>query len=343
MGKARILFITLLLALIGAASAQAEPLAELLAGSPLAEELPRQAVDAAWSGETLSLSVGQALSDRQALGVSWQITPNTQAPCYLTLEKVYVNGQEVPLTRSILGGPNWLGARACAGLWDMSQVPQAESYTVVMSFLSLKPAGEVTWLDSPDDQTDYMAYQQSIIDLNNAGYVVTSPEGYILLSPETYDGTASYPYQLLEAGKMTPWENPAVTFTLAPGIACRTAETVAELDGYQVEARAAWSPLSLCLTVTQTFSNTFTQAEAEAALRRYAVMDGRGGKNWYTGSSQILGEIQRQGDGSWRGVYTWRTQSLLSLPEKLTLTPYTYDAAMSPLYEKDAALTLTLE
>ena len=32
-----------------------------------------------------------------------------------------------------------------------------------------------------------------------------------------------------------------------------------------------------------------------------------------------------------------------ALPEKLTLTPYTYDAAMSPLYEKDTALTLTLE
>ena len=83
--------------------------------------------------------------------------------------------------------------------------------------------------------------------------------------------------------------------------------------------------------------------QAQALVRRYAVLDGSGHKDWYTGGAQEMGELTRLADGSYQSVMTWSTQSLLRLPDALSLTPYTYDAYMSPVYEKAQSLTAPLK
>jgi len=324
-------------------AAQAQRLPELISASPLAAQAPVQQLSASWQGETLSLTMGRAMCDRNALALSWQITPNTLADCYLALEKVYVNGVPVTMTRHLDAGANWLSHRAGAAMFDMSAIPPAESYTVAMSFLSLKPAGQVVYLPETNDDTDYIAYQQQIIDLNNQGCVVSTPEGRIQLSQDSYDPGMDYVYQLLAADKVTPWENPAVTFTLVPGVESRALALNADFENYGVTAQVEYSPLSMSVTVTQTFSNTLSPEEAQALVRRYAVLDGAGQKNWYAGGIQEMGDLTRLHDGSYQAVMTWSTQSLSSLPPTLSLTPYTYDVYMSPVYETAAALTASLQ
>ena len=324
-------------------AALAQKLPELLTSSPLAGEIPLQVVNAPWQGETLTLTVERAMSDHNALAVSWQVNANTADPCYFALEKVYVNGMAVPLTRSVEGGANWLSSRASAGVFDMSRVPKAQSYTVAMSFLSLKPNGPVVYLPETDDSTDYVAYQQKIIDYNNQGCVVSTPEGRIQLSQDSYDPGMDYVYQLLAADKMLPWENPAVTFTLVPGAQSQTFTLTRDFENYGVMAKVSLSPLSLTATVTQTFSNTLSLEEAQQLLRRYAVTDPHNRKDWYVGGSQDMGELTRLADGAYQAVMTWSTQSLQSLPEKICLTPYAYDAYMSPVYEPENALTLEVK
>ncbi|MBQ8537917.1 MAG: hypothetical protein IJ461_11010 [Clostridia bacterium] len=255
---------------------------------------------------------------------------------------MYVNGLQVPLTRHVNGGANWLTAQTCAGLFDMSQVPKAPSYTVAMSFLSLKPTGQVVYLPATDDNTDYIAYQQQIIDWNNQGLVVSTPEGRIQLSQDSYDPDMDYVYQIMAADKVTPWENPAVTFTLTPGAQASTLTLMEDFENYGVMAQVTYSPLSLSVTVTQTFSGTLTLEEAQALLRRYALLDGSGNKDWYAGGSQEMGDLVRLADGAYQAVMTWSTQSLLRLPDQLALTPYTYDVYMSPVYESANALVAAL-
>ena len=62
-------------------AAQAQRMSELLTASPLAASIPAQEVYAAWQGETLNLTVERAISDHNALALSWQVTPNTQESC----------------------------------------------------------------------------------------------------------------------------------------------------------------------------------------------------------------------------------------------------------------------
>jgi len=324
-------------------AAMGEGLNGLWSASPLVQAGGGQPVNAVWQGEALTLQATAVTGDSNAVAIAWQVTSQTQEPAYLCLERVYVNGVEVPLSRSLDATYGWLENHAGAALWDMSALPEQSSYDVTMSFLTMKPAGPVTWLEEPGDLTDYLAYQQSVVDFNNAGYVVSNPDGYILLSAGTYDAASAYPYQLLEAGKMIAWENPTVSFTFVPEIQNRkTFGQDAFAEGETV-ATVEWSPLSLCVTMEQTLSSTLTQAEAEAAVRNYAILDGRGGKDWYQGDRIETEPMTRQADGSWRVVTRWSTQSLQNLPREIQLTPYTYDVTMSRVYDQDASLVIALE
>ena len=324
-------------------AAMGESLNELWPGNPLVQADIGQPLSALWQGETLTLSATAVASDHNALAVAWQVTPHTQEPVYLCLERVYVNGMEVPLSRSLRATYGWLEGHTGAAVWDMSNLPEQPGYTVAMSFLAMKPTGAVTWLEEPGDLTDYLAYQQSVIDYNNAGYVVSNPAGYVLLSAGTYDPSSDYPYQLLEAGKMTAFENPAVTFTFTPEIVSRKATGRTAFAAGEAFATVEWSPLSMSVILEETLSSTLTQAEAEAAARNYAVLDGWGNKDWYQGDRAEREPITRQEDGSWRVVTRWSTQSLQKVPDEIRLTPYTYDVSMSRVYDRDASLTITLE
>ena len=332
------LLIALLLVSLLAPAAQAQRMGDLFTASPLAAQLPAQALSAAWQGETLSLTLQRAISDHNALALTWQVAPNTLDPCYFALEKAYVNGIPVTMTRHVDAGPNWLAPRASAAMFDLSAIPQAESYTVTLSFLSLKPAGQVVYLPETDDSTDYLAYQQKIIDLNNQGCVVSTPGGRIQLSQDTYDPAMDYVYQLMAADKVTPWENPSVTFTLVPGAQPQVLTAWQDYENYGVSLRAELSPLSAAVTVTQTLSNTLTPEEAQSLTRRWAILDGSGQKNWYTGGTQDMGDLRRLADGAYQSIMTWHTQSLTALPRQLQAVPYTYDAYMSPVYETAGAL-----
>lgn len=292
------------------------------------------------------ISLVQTLTDGNAMQLSFVVTPlSNEASLYGTLDKIYVNGFEAAIAKASARTFGWLAAPLSFTLTlDVSDLPPSEQYTVALSYSVLRPNGEVTIIASQTGD-EYMDYENNITDLNDAGYVVSTSEGDILLARGTYEDDVLLSGQLEQAGKMTPLAPVTGVFTVPLNdIPVLRGAFAMDMGGWIMRAeKAEASELCIALIISEIFPETYTISDVTAAMRRIAVTDEAGNKSFYSGSQQQMSEVERQMDGTWLVTINWYSASVISVPTKLRVTPYTFDAHMSPVEDVNRAMVITLE
>ncbi len=297
--------------------------------------------------EAATATAVEAVTDGNAMAITLEVV-NTQgeADLYYTLEKVYVNGLEVSVMRSSGRTFGFLNEplRFTITL-DTSDIGRAESYTIATSFSILRPEKEITIIDSQITD-DFETYSNNITQFNNAGYIVATKEGDILLAPGTYDDTWQLSGQLTQTGKMSLIETLPIVFQLPMGeFDLKQGSGSLDMGEWALSVqKAEATQMSITVIINEVFPETFTTDQVYGAMRLLTVTDEGGGKSFYSGFSQSISEpTRRASDGTWLVTFKWCTQSVNSIPPKLRITPYTYDATMSPVEETDFSLIVPLE
>lgn len=307
--------------------------------------LPLVAQAQAFENSSVQMNISETVSDGNALRISYSLVKTaSEEPLYHVLEKVFVNGYEVPVVKSTKRTFGWLDQMQEATLTlDIADVPKAESYTIAINISLLLPRGEVIVMEALTDD-NFLSYQEKALNYNNQGYVVSSLEGDIILAKGTYEEGISLTDSMQQAGKMTLTASLQEVLTVKPLIATITPDLIeTDMVTWTIVTQAEISPLSLVITCQEIFPNSFSLTEAEALTRRFTVTDMAGDKSFYEGNTQELGEVILQADGSYRATFIWRSHSLVTVPNKIRLTPYTYNASMSAVEDPEHSIEIAFE
>ena len=296
-------------------------------------------------GENAQISVTQAVTDGNAMFVSFELAPlNTEETLYYSLEKIYVNGFEAALVRSAGRTAGWLSEPVSFTITlDTANIGRTESYTVAASVSVLRPEHPITLVES--QITDgYDSYYENITNYNNAGYIVATKEGDILLAAGTYDEEWLLTDKLTLTGKMSLLEVLPAVFSLPLGdMPLKQGAGTRDIGDWTLRVRKAEATeMSIAVIAEEIFPETATLDEVTAAMRSLTVTDEAGGKDFYTGSKRDISEPERLMDGTWIVTFAWSTQSVNRIPIQLRLTPYSFDAMMNSVEEVDHSLFVPL-
>jgi len=289
--------------------------------------------------------VTQAMTDGSAMVFTVEAVNQTDTPTlYGTLDTVYVNGQEArvvktsALTYAFLDNPHVFTVTV-----DISALPEAASWTAAATYTVLKPRGQVVIID--DTITDDIeSFNEQVTLLNEQGRVVATQKGDILLAQGTYNEDWLISGRLEVSGKMAPMQVVPLVFTLELGdMDILKGSGTADMGGWSLRVRKAHaSAMSCAVVIEELFPETYTLGQVLEEQRYFRVSDQDGGRDFFQGDNAQLSDPVRTEDGSWLVQFNWSTQGVLLLPAAFRLTPYTFNAAMSPVLESDRMVEITL-
>ena len=299
----------------------------------------------AWDEPDVTVTVTEAQTDGNALILTISVVNAAgDSPLYGTLDYVYVNGFEARQVKTLGRTSAFLNeAQLFTVTYDISDLPAYGTWTVAAAYSVLKPNEPIRLIDSAIGD-DIETYNETITGLNAKGFITATEDGDILLPRGTYNEEWLISGRLEETGKMTVLKQYPLLITLTE-TAARQAEWsgILDMDTWTLRIRKARvSLLSAAVIADELFPADYDYARVLAESRYLFITDENGSRDFYTGHASRLSDPVRVNDGEWMVTFYFSTLSVTRIPGRLRLTPFTYDALMSPVYDTSKVIEIIL-
>lgn len=306
----------------------------LQANEPLLAHI--QPVGETYAGETLDVSVIDAVYDGRSVVMTWTTHNRTDAPLYMVSVPTFNGEGDGAGMRTDMGcgllAPGETKEHGLSSSLVQADSMDAESCVVSLHYVVLQPTGPVqsSWADDPEQ--NYRRPEAELEALRVEGTLLIDGMTGEIEIPEALWAELEmlpYPDQLVQAGLMTPVETFEIVYTLEKQASIATASAGETIDYGAFSLRLLTAEKSLN-TVTIRVEAIFPdERSAKKAPHQMLAYLNENGEDYFAGSNvgywRETEEPQANPDGTWSWVYFATATDLAGQGDRCEISPMGLD------------------